>query len=184
MTIFSRLGLGEKEAGFIKPVRFCSCPLKGESAVSMGMPPAQIWFLVGLVLVLAEFATPGVVLVFIGIGAWVASLTTWMGWTESLGGQMVVFAVSSLVLLVGLRRFFKEWFLGFSKANPNGGADLDEFVGKPVKVLTALSAGTQGRVEFKGTGWTAESADPLEPGEAAIITSVEGLCLRVKRKVG
>lgn len=33
------------------------------------MSPAQIWFLVGLVLVLAEFALPGVILVFIGLGA-------------------------------------------------------------------------------------------------------------------
>ena len=64
--------------------------------VSVGrMNAAQIWFLAGLVLVLAEFATPGVILVFIGLGAWVAALTTWLGWTEALGAQMGVFAVSS-----------------------------------------------------------------------------------------
>lgn len=151
--------------------------------VSVGrMNAAQIWFLVGLALVLAEFATPGVILVFIGLGAWVAALTTWLGWTEALGAQMGIFAVSSTLLLIGLRRCFKSWFVGFSKSNVSSDADLDEFIGKPVRVLTGIPAGGSGRVEFKGTGWTAASADALESGESAIITAVEGLCLTVKRK--
>ena len=152
------------------------------------MNAAQIWFLVGLILVLAAntafngFATPGVILVFIGIGAWVAALTTWLGWTEALGAQMGVFAASSSLLLIGLRRCFKSWFVGFSKSNGSQDADLDEFIGKSVRVLTGISPGGSGRVEFKGTGWTAASTDPLEPGESAIITAVEGLCLTVRRK--
>ena len=146
------------------------------------MSPAQIWFLVGLVLVLGEFVTPGVILVFIGFGAWLVSFTTWLGWTGSLASQMIVFAVASLVLLIGLRRLFKPWLMGFSKTNPDATRDLDEFVGKPVRVTSALAAGVQGKVEFKGAGWTAESSDTLEPGDTAIITGLDGLCLKVKRK--
>ena len=146
------------------------------------MPPAQIWFLVGLVLVLAEFALPGVVLVFIGLGAWLTSLTTWLGWTSSLGSQMLVFALASLVLLIGLRRLFKSWLMGFSKTNPDTTRDLDEFVGKSVRVMSSFAAGVPGKVEFKGASWTAESDDTLEPGDTAIITDLEGLCLKVKRK--
>jgi inner membrane protein len=146
------------------------------------MSPAQIWFLVGLVLVLGEFVTPGVILVFIGLGAWLASLTTWLGWTESLGMQMMVFAISSLVLLVGLRRLFKSWLMGFSKTNPDASRDLDEFIGKPVRVMSAFEAGVPGKVEFKGANWTAESDEPMQPGDTAIITSMDGLCLKVKRK--
>lgn len=147
------------------------------------MTPAQIWFLVGLVLVLAEFAVPGVVLVFIGLGAWVASFATRLGWTDSLAAQMTVFAVSSLVLLLGLRRLFKSWFMGFTKVNPDTTRDLDEFIGRPVVVVTALAAGSRGKVEFKGAGWTAESEDALEPGETAFITGMDGLCLKVSRKI-
>ena len=146
------------------------------------MSPAQIWFLVGLVLVLGEFVTPGVILVFIGIGAWMASLTTWLGWTGSLASQMMVFAIASLMLLVGLRRLFKPWLMGFSKTNPDTTRDLDEFIGKPVRVVSALAAGVRGKVEFKGASWTAESDDSLEPGDTAIVTGLEGLCLKVKRK--
>ena len=146
------------------------------------MTPAQIWFLVGLVLVLGEFVTPGVILVFIGLGAWLASLTTWLGWTGSLGAQMIVFAVSSLVLLLGLRRLFKSWLVGFTKTNPDITRDLDEFIGKPVRVISGISVGVQGKVEFKGAGWNAEADEILEPGDTAIITGVDGLCLKVRRK--
>lgn len=146
------------------------------------MTPGQIWFLVGLALVLAEFATPGVILVFIGLGAWVASFCAWMGWADTLGVQFAIFAVASLVLLIGLRRFFKAWFLGFSKQNPNALQDLDDYIGKPVRVIAPIPSGGQGKVEFKGANWTAQSAEPLNPGDAAIITGLEGLCLVVKRK--
>jgi hypothetical protein len=82
--------------------------------VSVGrMNAAQIWFLVGLVLVLAEFATPGVILVFIGLGAWVAALTTWLGWTEALGAQMGVFAVSSTLLADRTQALLQELVCGF-----------------------------------------------------------------------
>jgi membrane protein implicated in regulation of membrane protease activity len=146
------------------------------------LDPALVWFVVGLVLVLAEFATPGVILVFIGLGAWVASLTAWLGVTTTLGAQVTVFAVSSLVLLVGLRRFFKKWFMGFTAQNPDAKQILDEFTGKNVRVISPITAAGQGKVEFKGANWNAQSADTIEAGEVAEITGVEGLVLHVRRK--
>lgn len=142
--------------------------------------PYVIWFLVGLVLVLAEFAVPGVILVFVGLGAWVASVTTWLGWTGTLGSQMAVFAVGSLVLLMTLRRVFKPWFTGISSSSAHPG-DLDEFVGRRVTVVSAVKPGTRGKVEFKGANWTAESDTAFEPGEPALISRVEGLCLHIRQ---
>ncbi|MBX7209070.1 MAG: NfeD family protein [Verrucomicrobiaceae bacterium] len=147
------------------------------------MSPAQMWFTIGLVLVLAELALPGVVLVFIGLGAWITALTTRLGWTQSLDSQMILFAVSSLVLLVGLRRLCKTWFMGFSTSNPDTSRDLDEFAGKPVRVTAAIGPGVQGKVEFKGAAWTAEADEALAAGETAVITDIDGLCLKVRRKV-
>lgn len=147
----------------------------------MNLPdPYVVWFVVGLVLVLAEFAVPGVILVFVGLGAWLASLTTWAGWTESLGSQMTVFAVGSLVLLLGLRRVFKPWFTGISSSSANPG-DLDEFVGRRVTVITAVAPSVRGKVEFKGANWSAESDASFEPGEVALISRVEGLCLHIRK---
>ncbi len=43
------------------------------------MDSAIIWFLIGLGLVVAEFAIPGVILVFIGVAAWVVAVLDWAG---------------------------------------------------------------------------------------------------------
>ena len=146
------------------------------------LDPALLWFIAGLILVLAEFALPGVILVFIGLGAWVASLSTWLGLTQTMGSQVTVFSIASLVLLVGLRRFFKNWFMGFSASNPDAQRNLDEFTGKVVRVVEPIREGVTGKVEFKGANWSAESGDDLAVGDSAEILGVDGLRLRVRRR--
>jgi len=145
------------------------------------MSPALVWFLAGLVLVLLEFAVPGVILVFIGFGAWVASLTTWLGWTTSVGSQTAIFALSSLVLVIALRRLFKTWFMGYAHTADTS-ANMEEFIDRPVRVVTAITPGNIGKVEFKGASWNASSVDELIPGDTAIIRGRDGLCLIVNRK--
>jgi membrane protein implicated in regulation of membrane protease activity len=141
---------------------------------------AIVWFVVGFLLIMAEFAVPGVILVFIGLGAWTASLTTWAGWTPEPSSQMAVFAIASLLLLVSLRRLFKDWFLGFSQ-NASTAGDLDEFHGRQVRVLSTVGPNETGKVEFKGVPWNASSEETLQPGDLARIDAMDGLCLKVRR---
>src|SRR5688572_24871646 len=101
----------------------------------MPLDAKTIWLLAGVILILMEFFAPGVILVFFGIGAIVTSLTTWLDLTPGLGSQMLVFGVSSAVLLFGLRRFVKGWFVGTS-SNPDGGDD--DFIGREARVINAL----------------------------------------------
>jgi len=138
-----------------------------------------IWFLAGLVLVLLEFAVPGVILVFIGLGAWLAALTTWMGWTPSLGAQAMVFAVGSVTLILTLRRFFQTWFLGISEA---GSPELasDEMIHAEVLVVKDIPMGSLGKIEFRGVHWNAMSSVPVFAGSWVSIVSREGLNLRVR----
>jgi membrane protein implicated in regulation of membrane protease activity len=143
--------------------------------------PYMIWFMVGLVLILSEFALPGIILIFIGLGAWLAAFTAWMEWTPTLASQMTVFTVGSLVFLLGLRRFFTEWFMGLSKNGDARDAE-EEFAGKEVKVVSAIASGRDGKVEFKGASWNARSDDSLEPGSIAIIVSRDGLTLTVRSR--
>ena len=90
-------------------------------------------------------------------------------------------AVSSIVLLVGLRRVFKGWLMGVTVAGDNA-SDLDEFLGKPVTVVAAIPADGVGKVEFKGASWNAQCPDALSTGAAAVITGRDGLCLLVRAK--
>lgn len=145
------------------------------------MPPLDaktIWLLAGVALILLEFAAPGVVIVFFGVGAILTSLTTWLGLTPALDSQMLVFGVSSVVLLFSLRRFVTKWFVGKS-SNPNG--PDDDFIGREARVITALPGlGESGKVEIKGANWNARSETPVPAGATVIIERREGLTFHVR----
>ncbi|MBB5352845.1 membrane protein implicated in regulation of membrane protease activity [Haloferula luteola] len=143
------------------------------------MKPEFLWLLAGVVLILAEFAAPGFIIFFFGVGAILAALTTWLGWTPELGSQSLVFGLSSFALLFGLRRFAKSAFVGRSDVDH---ADLDDdFTGREARVLRDIPGGSaEGRVEIKGAEWKARSTDPIPAGKGVIIVRREGLTLYVR----
>ena len=148
----------------------------------MTLDPALIWFLVGVGLALVEFMVPGVILIFFAAGAWLAALTTWVGLTPSVESQLLVFAISSVVLLVALRRWISGKFTGHVTGVQSSSTNLDEFTGKRVEVLVDVLPGeTSGRVEFKGAGWGARSDESIRKGEAAFIQRVDGLVLVIAK---
>ncbi|MEZ4387401.1 MAG: NfeD family protein [Candidatus Krumholzibacteriia bacterium] len=147
----------------------------------MNIPAELIWFLGGLILILLEFAAPGVIIVFFGVGAWLTALCTWLGLTDSLALQLLVWATSSVLLLVILRRRLSERFHGFETGQQDPMANLDEFAGVEVLVTEDVAPDhRRGRVEFRGAGWTAVSDSPIAAGRLAVIESVNGLTLHVR----
>ena len=145
------------------------------------MSPELVWFVAGLVMILAEFVLPGIIFVFIGLGAWVTSLAVGLGWVESVGAQFAVFGISSAMLVAGLRSLFKTWLMGRSV---NGTADdaAEEFLGKPARAIGAIATGAEGKVEFKGAHWNALAENEITQGDAVVITGREGLKLIVRRR--
>ena len=140
------------------------------------MDSAIIWFLIGLGLILAEFAVPGVILVFIGAAAWVVALLDWMG-VDSLSVQLWVFGLVSVGLVVFARRYVKSWFTG---KESNGASDVDEeFVGQVVMVVKAIGDGDDGLVELKGARWKPVSNSDLEEGDHAEVVERDNLTLKV-----
>ena len=147
------------------------------------MDPAIIWFIVGAILVLSEFALPGIILVFFGVAAWIVALLSWLGLVETLAMQLIVFTVLSLALLLGLRRICMRSFMGHNRDGASGESAMDEFTGKQVTVLEAFeSAGAHGKVEFKGASWSAVSDAPFAKDDLAVIASRDGLTLNITKK--
>jgi membrane-bound ClpP family serine protease len=145
--------------------------------------PALLWFLLGLALILLEFVVPGVILVFFGIGAWAAAVTTYFGLTASFQSQLLVFAVASVLLLVVLRKWIKGKFYGHVANVQDQTQNLDEFSGHSVAVLQdVIPDKMEGVVEFKGARWRADSDEHIKKGEIAIITGVDGIILKVRKK--
>ncbi len=146
----------------------------------MSFDPVLIWFLVGLALILAEFMIPGVILIFFGVGAWLTALTAWLGMTPGWTSQLLAFAISSVVMLVLLRRWFRTKFFGYVEGGQNSEDNLDDLAGHEVVVSQDIQPGETGKVEYKGAAWSARSDVPLSAGEPAVITRTEGITLIVR----
>lgn len=148
----------------------------------MDFNPAVIWFLLGLILALLEFAVPGVILIFFGIGAWVVAAATYLGITKSLGAQLLSFATVSGIVLVILRERLKGKLYGHEDHIQDLSQNLDEFTGKSVIVRKDVLPGKLGgKVEFKGATWSAVSDEPIKKGQVATITGVNGITLKVRK---
>ena len=145
--------------------------------------PVLIWFLLGLALIFLEFIVPGVILVFFGIGAWTVAVTTYLGWISSLESQLLLFAITSIVLLVLLRKWIKGKFYGHVSAVQDLTKNIDEFSGQSVIVVQdVIPNKMEGAVEFKGAKWNAVSDEPIKNGEVAIITDFDGITLKIQKK--
>ena len=119
------------------------------------MNPALLWFLIGVALFVLEFVAPGVVVVFFSLGAWITALTTWLGWTNDLEVQLLVFTFSTLILFFTLRSTIKKWFIGEGQTE----SPSDEYIGHQVTVVETIPEGgiNRGIVEHKGSHWKAVS---------------------------
>ena len=138
--------------------------------------PALIWFLIGLGLLLLELILPGLVILFFGAGAWVTALVCAL--TDiKLNFQILIFLAASLLGLVLLRKYLKVKF--FSKKDEEAQDQLEEFIGRKGEAVDNFVDGA-GKVEFKGTRWSARCEEAVSKGQRVTILSKDGLTLIVK----
>ena len=144
--------------------------------IDLSISPAAIWALVGVVLILAEFAVTGVILVFFGIAALLVGLLLWAGLGMSLNIQILVFGVLALGLLLMARDRVRSWFYGKSERAGDG---IEVLVpGTPVTALGDFVDGV-GLVTHRGARWNAECSGPVAGGQRLWITGRRGLVLLV-----
>lgn len=136
----------------------------------------SIWFLIGLVLILLEFAVPGLVLVFFGVGAWVAAIAC-LAFDLSLNTQLFIFLISSIISLVLLRRVIKNRYV--DKATLEGDLE-DEYIGQTAVAISSFGAGQLGKVVFKGVNWEATSNQSVTEGQQLKITGYKSIRLTVE----
>jgi len=142
------------------------------------LSPTFIWFLIGLLLLVIEISSFGIVLLFFGLSAWVTALASWL-FDISLNTQLLIFITVSLLSLVSLRRFLKRVFIG-QRSDSQELQTHDEFIGKKARVIQAITPDTAGKVEFHGSYWTAESSESLAENQTVEITHIQSTVLTVK----
>lgn len=141
--------------------------------------PEIIWFMIGLVLAISEFAMPGFIVVFFGFGAMLTGLCCYL-FHISLNTQLAFFVVFSMVSLVLTRKFLKKIFAGDKKDSSAGLDDESEYKGKKAIVVSRIEAGGTGKIEFQGSDWNATSNETIEQGSRVVIISRENLTMKVK----
>lgn len=145
------------------------------------LQPQVFWFIFGLILMLAELALPGFVIIFFGIGAWVTSLCSWLGWADAFSTQLLIFLASSLLSLVLFRKQGKNYFQGRVSRKMEDVAKLDDVKGeRAVVVEDILPTNLSGKVELHGTRWDAISDQEILKGTLVEILERDNLTLKVK----
>jgi membrane protein implicated in regulation of membrane protease activity len=133
---------------------------------------------VGLVLFLAEFVAPGLIIFFFGFGAWTVALVCFVI-DLNIVLQLILFLVSSIIWLVVLRRKFMSLFKMDEAIKAPSAADFDDFVGKRVVVTKEIKMDVPGKVEYHGSNWTAVADIPIEEGSTVEIVAKNNITFKV-----
>lgn len=145
-------------------------------SIDWTVTPASLWFLLGVLLILSEFAFPGIIAVFFGAAAIVVAIILFAGFEPSLNLQILLFAALGVTLLLLTRSRLRTWFQGTSTTGQHGVEVLP--VGTTVVAIEDFTNGS-GLVHYSGARWNAESDEPITAGQQVWTTGRRGLVLKV-----
>ena len=130
----------------------------------------------GLALVVAELATPsGFFIIFFGLGALTVGLLAGIEAVSSVWVQWLLFSVFSVLYLVVFRGRLQ------ARVQIPPPPNVDSLVGVLAVVQERLQPGVVGKVEVRGSSWSARNTSnvTLDPGQRARVAAVDGLTLTV-----
>ena len=136
------------------------------------------WLVLGLLLIALELAASGgFYIIFFGIAAVVISLMAALGAETPVWAELALFSVMSVGSLLLFRGPLMRWM------NIDGaGVDVDSLVGETGVVQQEIAPHDIGRVELRGSSWSARNngATPLAPGRRVTVIRVDRLMLIVE----
>ena len=133
------------------------------------------WWALAAVMLVCEMMLPGVVFLFLAIGAAVAGLLLLISADLSLELQLVIFAIVSVASAIGLRRYLRGLQPGTASVlNARGEA----LVGKVFVLDQPILAG-RGRIKLGDGSWIVTGPD-MVAGAKVRVAAVNGTELRVE----
>lgn len=134
------------------------------------------WWALAAVLLVCEMMLPGVVFLFLAIGAAASGLLLLIVADLSLELQLVVFAVVAVASAVSLRPMLR----GLQQRNdqPNLNARGDSLIGKTIVLDAPILAG-RGRVKLGDGSWSVTGPD-MVAGTKVRVAAVNGTELTVE----
>lgn len=136
------------------------------------------WLALGLILIALELAASGgFYIIFFGVAAIVISALSLIGAAGPVWVQLLLFSILAVVSLL----FFRNPMLRWMKLDA-GGRDVDSLVGETAVVTQSIAAGDIGRVELRGTSWSARNrgTETLTTGRRCVVVGVDRLMLIIE----
>jgi inner membrane protein len=136
------------------------------------------WIIAGLVLMAAELLLPtGFFVFFFGVGAVVTGFLAALGLLPSFTAQGPAFIGISLFCVVLLRKPLLAKFHFRNRTH-----SVDSMVGETAKALEAIAPHAIGRVELRGSSWSAlnTGTELIASDVRCHVEKVEGLTLHVR----
>ncbi len=136
-----------------------------------------MWVALGFVFLVMELATPsGFFIMFFGLGAVSVGVLKLLGLVGAGWPPWLAFTLFSLGYLFLFRRKLQKRF----QAPPQ--VDVDSIVGVLAVPQELLEPGAVGKVEVRGSMWSARNLGVvvLNPGQRCTVVSVDGLLLGVR----
>jgi membrane protein implicated in regulation of membrane protease activity len=134
------------------------------------------WWALAAVLLVFEILMPGVVFLFIAIGAAVSGLLMLVASDSSLEFQLAVFAIVSVGSAVALRPYLKR--LQHKTADPTLNARGEALVGQVFVLDQPILAG-RGRIKLGDGSWIVTGPD-MVAGAKVRVAAVRGTELKVE----
>ena len=141
----------------------------------------SIWLGSGIFLMAIEFLVPGLVMVFVGLGALTVALGMQLGYIDEIPQQFTTFFISSIIYLLTLR-FLVLRFVPSVTIKANIDED-EEVMGSIVEIVAEITSGEFGRVEHSGSSWQAraEGDQTILKGEQVKIIGRENITWIVQK---
>jgi membrane protein implicated in regulation of membrane protease activity len=135
-----------------------------------------LWLVAGLGLLVVELVTPGTFyFLFFGFSALSIAVLAGLGILSTPWLEWLLFATLSAVGTLWLRGPLNRRVS--TRSQP-----VDSIVGQTALALESISSQGRGKVELRGTSWSAHNVGemPLAKGQRAKVEQVDGLTLNVR----
>lgn len=136
------------------------------------------WLALGLILIALELAASGgFYIIFFGVAAVVIAALSLVGVAGPVWLQLLLFSILAVISLLFFRNPMLRW-MKLDKAS----SDVDSLVGETAVVTQSIAAGDVGRVELRGTSWTARNrgTETLTTGRRCVVVAVDRLMLIIE----
>jgi membrane protein implicated in regulation of membrane protease activity len=136
------------------------------------------WLALGLILIALELAASGgFYIIFFGVAAVVIAALSLVGVAGPMWLQLLLFSILAIISLL----FFRNPMLRWMKLD-RASSDVDSLVGETAVVTQSIAAGDVGRVELRGTSWTARNrgTETLTTGRRCVVVAVDRLMLIIE----